>query len=134
LEFRISNGVAAIDYAPFSQLFPRAACIVHQGGIGTTGLAMRAGRPMLIMPCAWDQWDNAERAARLGICRTISRRHYTPTRVAAELHRLLDDPAYVRRAAEIGEQVRQEDGVQTACDALEKMLRTGATDAVIGNE
>ena len=75
--------MTACDYAPFSELFPRAAAIVHHGGIGTTGLAMRSGRPMLVMPCAWDQPDNAERVARLGIARIISRRHYTPARVAA---------------------------------------------------
>ncbi len=62
----LPEGVAAFDYAPFSELFPRAAAIVHHGGIGTTGLAMRSGRPMLVMPCAWDQPDNAERVARLG--------------------------------------------------------------------
>src|SRR5262249_43728877 len=33
----LSEGVVAIDYAPFSQLFPRAAAVVHHGGIGTTG-------------------------------------------------------------------------------------------------
>jgi hypothetical protein len=67
----LPDGVAACDHAPFSALFPRAAAIVHHGGIGTTGLAMRFGRPMLVMPCAWDQPDNAERAARLSISRTI---------------------------------------------------------------
>src|SRR6185437_3739387 len=119
----LPDGVAAFDYAPFSELFPRAAAIVHHGGIGTTGLAMRSGRPMLVMPCAWDQPDNAERVARLGISRTILRHRYTPARVAAELRHLFDDPAYGRRAAEIGGQIRQEDGVRVACDALGGVLQ-----------
>ncbi|HEV3146029.1 MAG TPA: glycosyltransferase, partial [Gemmataceae bacterium] len=108
----LPEGVLPINYAPFSELFPRAAAIVHHGGIGTTGLAMGSGRPMLVMPCAWDQPDNAERVVRLGIARTISRRRYTPARVAAELHRLLNNPTYVHRAAEVGAQVRQEDGAR----------------------
>ena len=37
----LPKDVVAFDYIPFSQLFPRAAAIVHHGGIGTTGLAMR---------------------------------------------------------------------------------------------
>ncbi len=78
----LPEGVAAFDCAPFSELFPRAAAIVRQGGIDTTGLAVRSGRPMLVMPCAWDQPDNAERVARLGISRTIRRHRYTPGRVA----------------------------------------------------
>jgi UDP:flavonoid glycosyltransferase YjiC (YdhE family) len=121
---KLPAGMVACDYAPFAQLFPRAAAIVHHGGIGTTGLAMRSGRPMLVMPCAWDQPDNAERAARLGIARTISRCHYTPARVAAELRRLLDNGHYSRRAALVGALVEQEDGVGRTCDELERFLQT----------
>ena len=116
-------GVVACAYAPFAALFPRAAAIVHAGGIGTTALAMRSGRPMLVMPCAHDQFDNAARVTRLGIARTISRRRYSPTRIAAELRQLLDVPKYSQRASIIGEKVRKEDGVRSACDALEELLR-----------
>lgn len=115
--------ILACDYAPFSKLFPRAVAIVHHAGIGTTGLALRAGRPMLVMPCAWDQPDHAARVARLGVGRVISRRRYSPARVAAELRHLLDDPRYAQRAAQLGERVRQEDGIAAACDALEALLR-----------
>jgi UDP:flavonoid glycosyltransferase YjiC (YdhE family) len=123
---QLPDGVAAFNYAPFSDLFPRAAVIVHHGGIGTTGLAMRSGRPMLVMPCAWDQPDNAARVARLGIGRTIPRHCYTPARVAVELHRLLNDPRYTQRASAVSVQVRHEDGVQVACDALSGLLQTAA--------
>jgi rhamnosyltransferase subunit B len=120
----LPDGVVAFDYAPFSELFPRAAAIVHQGGVGTTAQAMRSGRPMLVMPYAHDQPDNAERVIRLGIARKISRHRYSPARAAAELRHLLDDPIYLQRASEVGEQVRQEDGVRAACDALEALLHT----------
>jgi UDP:flavonoid glycosyltransferase YjiC (YdhE family) len=126
----LPDGVVAFDYAPFIELFPRAAAVVHHGGIGTTGLAMRSGCPMLAMPCAWDQADNAARAARLGIARTIPRQRYTPARVAAELHHLLDNPTYARRASTVAEQVRQEDGVRVACDALSGLLRRAAPNSV----
>jgi UDP:flavonoid glycosyltransferase YjiC (YdhE family) len=116
--------VVACDYAPFSELFPRAAVLVHAGGIGTTGLAMRSGRPMLVVPYAHDQPDNAERVTRLGIARTIPPHCYAPAGVAAELRHLLDDPPYSQRALEVGEKVRGEDGVQAACDALDGLVRT----------
>ncbi len=118
----LPHGVAAFEYAPFSELFPRAAALVHAGGIGTTGLAMRSGRPMLVVPHAHDQPDNAQRLTRLGIARTLFPPRYTSDGVAAELGRLLDDPSYSRRASEVGDAIRQEDGVQAACDALEALL------------
>ena len=68
-------------------------------------------------------WNNAERLTRLGVARTIARHRYTPARAAAELRALLDNPVYRQRASEVGEQVRQEDGVRAACDALEGLLR-----------
>src|SRR5262245_27952102 len=43
-------GIVAFAYAPYSELCPRAAAVVHEGGIGTTAQAMRSGRPMLVMP------------------------------------------------------------------------------------
>lgn len=118
----LPDGVIAIDYAPFSELFPRAAAIVHAGGVGTIGLAMRSGRPMLVMPCAHDQFDNAARVTRLGIARTISRKRYASHRVAAELRQLLEMPSYLQRASKTGEGLRQEDGAAAACDALEQLL------------
>lgn len=112
-------GMFVCDYAPYSQLFPRAAVVVHAGGIGSTGLAMHSGRPALVVPFSHDQPDNAARATRLGIARTLSPRRYTAIRAAAELRPLLDDPAYARRSAQIARQIRLENGVACACDALE---------------
>jgi UDP:flavonoid glycosyltransferase YjiC (YdhE family) len=121
----LPDGMIACDYAPFSELFPRAAVIVHAGGIGTTGFAMRSGCPSLVVPYAHDQFDNAARAARLGIARTIPQRRYRPAQVAAELGQLLNNPLYPKRASGLGEQIGREDGVRSACDALEGLL--GAT-------
>ena len=108
-------------YAPHSILFRHALAIIHHGGIGTTGLAMQSGRPTLIMPTAWDQPDNAARAARLGIARVIPRPRYTTPRVASELRHLLSD-AYRQRASTVGDQISREDGVRAACDAIEAHL------------
>jgi UDP:flavonoid glycosyltransferase YjiC (YdhE family) len=120
----LPEGSAAFAYAPFSELFPRAAAVVHQGGIGTVGQAMRAGLPMLIVPHAFDQPDYAARAARLGVARIIPRRRYAATRAASELRRLLEGPDYAAKAAEVRRRGHEEDGVGAACDALERLMGT----------
>jgi rhamnosyltransferase subunit B len=114
-------GTAAFAYAPYSKILPRAACVVHQGGIGTCGQALAAGKPMLIMPYAFDQPDNAARLQRLGVARTVRRKKYTAQRASAELDRLLSDVGYSRKAAEVARFVNTEDAVQAACDAIEKV-------------
>ena len=119
---RLPEGVAAFDYAPYSELLPRAAAVVHQGGIGTTAQALRSGRPMLVVPFAHDQPDNADRAARLGVARVVPRARYDASRASRELGRLLGEPSYQVRASDVAERILAEDGVATACDALETMM------------
>ena len=119
----LPSSIAAFDYAPYSALLPRAAAIIHQGGVGTTGQAMLAGRPLLVVPFGFDQPDNAARVVRLGIARTIPRRAYTARRATAELAKLLQNPQYTARAAEVGRTVAKENGVKTACDIIEANFR-----------
>jgi rhamnosyltransferase subunit B len=116
----------AVEYAPFGKLFPRAEVIVHHGGVGTTALAMNAGRPMLVVPFAWDQPDHAARVKRLGIARSLSKHRYIAVRAAKEIQRLLDDPEYSKQAAEVARQMETENGVETACDAVEKLEIIGS--------
>lgn len=123
----LPKGVVAFDYAPYGQLLPRASVIVHQGGVGTTAQALRAGRPMLVIPYNHDQPDNASRIARLGVGRMLSRKRYNGSRVVEELRELLENPVYARHAAKIGAIVRSENGTGAACDEMEKELRTQDT-------
>src|SRR6202012_1799180 len=53
-------------YVPLRALLPRCAALVHHGGIGTTAEALRAGVPQVIVPLAFDQFDNAARVRALG--------------------------------------------------------------------
>lgn len=118
----LSEDILAVNYAPYSQIFPHTCAIVHQGGIGTTAQALRAGRPTLILPYSHDQPDNASRVERIGTSRTLTRKQYLASRVAKELNELLKNPKYATKAAEIGRIIQAENGVGVACDAIEKQL------------
>lgn len=120
----LPESIIAFDYAPFSEIFPRACAIVHQGGIGTTAQALRAGRPTLVVPYSHDQPDNAARVERLGTSRTIPRKPYSAVRVAKQLRELLGNSNYAAKAAEIGRIVQAENGVGMACDVIEQQLQS----------
>lgn len=111
--------VKAFNYLPYSAVFPRAAAIVHSGGIGTLAQALAAGRPQLIVPVAFDQPDNARRAVKLGVARSIPFGKTSANALVRELGRLLAAPDCASRARHIGDQVNGEDGARAACDALE---------------
>jgi UDP:flavonoid glycosyltransferase YjiC (YdhE family) len=118
-----SASLCVARYVPYSKLFPRASLIVHQGGVGTTAQAMQAGRPMLVMPYSHDQPDNARRMRRLGIAGVIRRQDYTAERAARRIRRILGHSRFAERAAVVGEQLRRENGLAHACDALETLAR-----------
>ena len=114
--------ILAWDYLPFAQIFPRAAAIVHQGGVGTTAQALRAGRPMLVVPFAFDQPDNAARVTRLGVGRTITRARYHAKIAAQKLAELLGNPHAAEIATTIAARIKTERGPQAAADALERAI------------
>lgn len=117
----LPDSICVAEYAPYSALFKRASMIVHQGGVGTTAQCLAAGKPMLIMPYSHDQPDNARRMRRLKVARVIRRSNYTPVRVARKLRSILEEPQYLRRAVSVARQLMHENGVKTACDALEEL-------------
>jgi UDP:flavonoid glycosyltransferase YjiC (YdhE family) len=112
--------ILTVDYAPHALLFPRAAAIVHHGGIGTLAEALRAGRPMLIIPFSHDQPDNAARAERLGVARVLARNELSDATLRAELDVLVGDEDYRQRAEDVAQLVGGEDGVGAACRAIER--------------
>jgi rhamnosyltransferase subunit B len=108
------------SYAPFSAVLPRSAALVHHGGIGTVAQALAAGIPQLVMPMGFDQPDNAFRAVRLGVARWLAPSKFTPDRVTAALGELLNDSAVALAAADLRSRLSVENGIELACDLLER--------------
>ncbi|MGA8669294.1 MAG: glycosyltransferase [Terracidiphilus sp.] len=117
-----SPRICAAPYAPYSQVFRNAAINVHQGGSGTTGQALYAGRPQLIVPFGWDQPDNAVRVERLGTGFHLPRTAYSVRSATAALEGLLSDKQFSDRAAQVGAEIQAENGLAAACDAIEALL------------
>jgi len=117
-----STRLRKVRYASYAAVFPRAAAVVHQGGSGTTAQALRAGRPMLIVPFGWDQPDNGARVGRQGAGLSLARKEYSADAAAAALQRLLHEPSFALHAAEAAAEIAEEDGLGGACDEIEWLL------------
>ena len=124
-----SKEIFVAAYAPHSQVFARAAAIIHHGGVGTLAQALRAGRPQLMVPFFADQLDNAARAQRLGVSMMVAPRKYRAQSAETLLVRLLSDPAIAARAARVGEQIVAEDGAANAARFILRSAVGPATDA-----
>jgi UDP:flavonoid glycosyltransferase YjiC (YdhE family) len=118
----LAQDVFAADYVPYSRVFPQSACVVHQGGVGTTAQALRAGVPQLVMPYGFDQPDNAARVTRIGTGLCLSRQRYRADRAAGQLDKLLATSTYEEHAREAGRRVGRENGASVACDSVERAM------------
>ncbi len=118
-----TENVAVFPYLPYSGIFPRAAAVVHQGGIGTLSQALASGQPQLIVPVAFDQPDNAARAARLGLARTVPFARASSDRMVYELRPLLKNPRYAERARAVGGRIGPDYGAGRAVDLIAAVSR-----------
>jgi len=121
----LPSRLLTVSYAPYGELFPEAAAIVHQGGVGTTAQALRSGRPQLVVPHAHDQPDNAARVVRHGLGKSLAPGRYKAARVAAILHELLEDKGCALKASFMGAVVRAERGAVRAAEAIEQAMGSG---------
>ena len=110
------------SYLPYSQVFPHACAIVHQAGIGTLAQALRAGRPQLITPVWFDQPDNAARAVKLGVARSLPFKRATAARMVRELQPLLTSRSYRDSARDVAVKVESVDGAAVAARHLIEAL------------
>jgi len=116
--------VCVCEYAPHSLLFPRAAAITHQGGIGTLAQALRAGRPQLVVPFFADQLDNAARAVRLGVARSLAPSQYKAGSAARALRLLTTREQPRVRASDLGDRLLHEDGAAAAAELVMNRLNS----------
>jgi UDP:flavonoid glycosyltransferase YjiC (YdhE family) len=113
-------GIIEIEGAPHDWLFPRMAAVVHHGGAGTTAEGLRAGKPTAVFPSNFgDQlfWGKRVRALGAGP-EPVPQRRLTAEGLAVAIRAITEDGRMRRRAAEVGEEIRAEDGVARAVEIV----------------
>lgn len=112
-------GSRAFGYLPFSEVLPRAALVIHHGGIGTLAQTIKAGVPHLVVPSSHDQFDNGWRIARLGLGQSMPRKRFRAAPAARAIRSLLDDPLIAARARACAARIDSAAALDRACDLIE---------------
>jgi sterol 3beta-glucosyltransferase len=121
-----SDRVFVIDTVPFDWLWPQCAAVVHHGGSGATSAGLRAGVPSIVVAFMADQPFWGRRVFELGCGpRPILRKQLTTDRLAEAIEQAVTDRVMQQRAAEVGQQIRSEDGIVRAAQLIEKRARDG---------
>ncbi|MBK8783721.1 MAG: glycosyltransferase family 1 protein [Anaerolineales bacterium] len=119
----LPRNVFLIKNTPHRWLFPQMAAIVHHGGAGTTGAALSAGVPNVVVPHFGDQYYWGKRVAELGVGpEPIARKKLSVERLAAALSTVLHDSGMREQAASLGAKISAEDGVARAVEIIRKHI------------
>lgn len=119
----LPDTILQLDDVPHDWLFPRMAAIVHHGGAGTTGAALRAGVPNVVVPFTADQPFWGRRVQQLGVAPApVFQQQLTSEKLARAISTACADTATRQRAAVLGQKIRDEDGPGTAVRVFERLM------------
>jgi len=118
---RVPDTVHILDAAPHAWLFPRCSAVVHHGGAGTTHAGLRAGKPSLICPVAFDQPFWGRRVAALGAGPKPIPQKALGAELLADALQAMRDPAMIARAEALGAGIRKDPGTAAAVKIIERI-------------
>jgi UDP:flavonoid glycosyltransferase YjiC (YdhE family) len=111
------------EYVPHQWLFPKARCVVHHGGAGTTASVCSAKVPSVVVPHIADQFYWGKLLFDLGVApKSLHRRNLTAKRLAKRIEQVLGTPTMTEQAKTLGTQMESEDGLTTAINLIKSFL------------
>jgi MGT family glycosyltransferase len=124
-EYDLADNMVGSEFLPQTTLMPHVDAVVTHGGNNTVTEALHHGKPMIVLPLFWDQYDNAQRMDELGFGVRLPTYAFTDDELHAALGRVLG-PELRSRLSAVGQAIRGRDGVRAGADVIERVARTGA--------
>ncbi|NUR91756.1 MAG: glycosyl transferase, partial [Nonomuraea sp.] len=120
-EIKLADNMYGAEFLPQTKIIPLCDLVITHGGNNTTTEAIHFGKPMILLPLFWDQYDNAQRVDELGYGVRLSTYTFTDEELTGALERLLGDTELRDRLAAAGEEIRNRDGLRRAADLIEQL-------------
>ncbi len=120
-EIRLADNMVGDAIVPQTRIIPQVDLVITHGGNNTTTESVHFGKPMIVLPLFWDQYDNAQRVDELGYGVRLATYDFTDDELLGAVDRLLADTQMRARAASTGEAVRARDGLRVGADVIERV-------------
>jgi len=118
-EIELAANMWGAEFLPQTSIMPLVDLVITHGGNNTVTEALHFGKPMILLPLFWDQYDNAQRVHERGLGRRLPTYSFTDEELSGALDELLSDQPLRARIAAIGEGIRARDGLRKAADLIE---------------
>jgi len=119
-EIELAPNMAGAEFLPQTSVIPLCQLVITHGGNNTVTECLHYGKPMVVLPLFWDQYDNAQRMDELGLGIRLDTYRFTDAELRSALDRLLTDAALHRRLAGAAAAIQAHDGLGKAAGLIEK--------------
>jgi MGT family glycosyltransferase len=123
-EIDLAPNMTGAEFLPQTSVLPFCDLVITHGGNNTITECLHFGKPTVVLPLFWDQYDNAQRMQELGLGIRLDPYRFTDTELHDALRRLLNDSGLHERLAKGAAKIRQRDGVRQAANLIEKAAAT----------
>jgi UDP:flavonoid glycosyltransferase YjiC (YdhE family) len=121
----LAPNMVGAEFLPQPAVLPKVDVVITHGGNNTTTECLHFGKPMVVLPLFWDQYDNAQRMDELGLGVRLRTYVFEDGELEAAIERLLADAALHRRLAGIAARLQAAPGTVKAADLIERLAITG---------
>jgi MGT family glycosyltransferase len=120
-KIRLADNMVGEQTLPQTKVIPQVDLVVTHGGNNTTTESLHFGKPMVLLPLFWDQYDNAQRMDELGFGIRLATYEFTPEQLNGAIETLLADTGLRTRMDEMGARIRERDGLTRGADIIEQV-------------
>lgn len=117
----LADNMVGEQMLPQTKVIPQADLVISHGGNNTVTETLHFGKPLIVLPLFWDQYENAQRIDELGFGVRLDTYAFTDSELTDAVERLLADTALRKRLADIGAAVRSRDGLRVGADVIEEV-------------
>jgi MGT family glycosyltransferase len=120
-DYELAQNMWGAEFLPQTKIIPQVDLVITHGGNNTTTEAFHFGKPMIVLPLFWDQYDNAQRVDETGFGMRLATYAFDPAELAGAIDRLLADAELRGRMARTGAEIQERNGVAKGADAIESV-------------
>ena len=122
-EIELAPNMAGAEFLPQTSILPSCDLAITHGGNNTVTECLHFGKPMIVLPLFWDQYDNAQRIDEVGLGIRLDTYRFTDAELHAALDRLLTDAHLRSQLTAAAATIQQRNGVRKAADLIEQTAR-----------
>ena len=120
-QITLPDNMVGAQMLPQTKVIPQVDLVISHGGNNTTTEALHFGKPLIVLPLFWDQYENAQRVDELGFGVRLDTYAFADSELTDAVERLLADTDLRARLDEIGAAIRGRDGLRVGADVIERV-------------